>query len=80
MTTDEILDKHAKIHMKQWNLKQFKLKYPRLYKTIVGAIEDKVVKHDGITTVYMIPLNEPFDFSAPNLQERLNKYQYKLPK
>lgn len=44
MTTDELLDKHAKIHMKQWDLKQFKLKYPRLYKSIVGAIDESKTK------------------------------------
>lgn len=38
---DDLLNKHAKIHMKQWDLKQFKLKYPSLYKTIVGAINDE---------------------------------------
>lgn len=48
-TPDELLNKHAKIHMKQWDLKQFKLKYPSLYKVFVGAINEASVKDTTCT-------------------------------
>jgi hypothetical protein len=40
MKPEILLDNHARRHMIRWSLKFFKLGYPRLFKSIVGAIEE----------------------------------------
>lgn len=37
---EELLDKHAKIHMIEWSQSSFKRTHTRLHKSIIGAIVD----------------------------------------
>lgn len=37
---DDLLNKHAKTHMIDWNLERFKITYRRLYKTITDAFNE----------------------------------------
>jgi hypothetical protein len=37
---DKILDRRAKKNMFQWDLKQFKKVFPRLYKTIIESMNE----------------------------------------